>query len=554
MFTFLEPKTNGSVTAKLLSDLLNVKISTSSLKKEIEEHPDYPSLLSISDILGGYGIENVGIKFDHDKFENIPTPFITELKIEKSDDKFFSVVKSTNNATTIFFDPEKNNWESIANQNFLKKCTGIALLVEARDDAGEKDFNKKVKAENITRFTQYLTALCIPAIVIVAGIFGFIQNGLSMILPFAFCIFTLAGCIIGTLLLWYEIDQHNPLLQQICSGGKKVNCSAVLHSKAAKIAGVSWSVIGLSYFIGILLLLLFGGLANHSVLFIAAWINTAAAPYVVFSVYYQWRIAKQWCVLCLCVQVLLMLQLITALVGGWHTVLPFNSITPSLLIQTLTAFTVPFFTIAILLPALKKTKESQQVNAKLQRLKHNSQIFEALLHKQKQIIESPEGLGITLGNLNAAYKLIKVCNPYCGPCAKAHKPMEDLLHNNPDVQIQVLFTATNNEGDIKTPPVKHLLAIAEHNGEETVKHALDYWYLAEKKDYEVFAAKYPMNGELKLQNTKIEAMKQWCDKVKIDFTPTFFVAIPDNEGLSTTYYQLPEIYNLTDLKYFFAVG
>jgi len=35
---------------------------------------------------------------------------------------------------------------------------------------------------------------------------------------------------------------------------------------------------------------------------------------------------------------------------------------------------------------------------------------------------------------------------------------------------------------------------------------LDDWYLADKKDYETFAGKYPMNGELQTQGNKIEAM------------------------------------------------
>jgi hypothetical protein len=81
---------------------------------------------------------------------------------------------------------------------------------------------------------------------------------------------------------------------------------------------------------------------------------------------------------------------------------------------------------------------------------------------------------------------------------------------------------------------------------------LDDWYLAEKKDYEVFAAKYPMNGELKQQNAKVEAMKNWCDTTGIEFTPTFFVSMP-SEGNETVYYQLPSIYSVVDLKYFFAV-
>jgi protein-disulfide isomerase len=273
---------------------------------------------------------------------------------------------------------------------------------------------------------------------------------------------------------------------------------------------------------------------------------------VIFSVYYQWRVAKQWCLLCLCVQGLLVLQLATTLLGGWHTLLSFNTIEPGLIISTLTALVVPFIVTTLLIPAFQKAKEGKQTSNELQRLKHNQEIFEALLQKQKMVAHVPDGLGITLGNPNASYKLIKVCNPYCGPCAKAHQPMEDLLENNPDVQVQILFTATNSEGDMKAPPVKHLLAIAEKNEEPMVKQALDDWYLAEKKDYEIFAAKYPMNGELKQQNAKIEAMKNWCDTTGIEFTPTFFVSMP-NDTNETVYYQLPSIYSVIDLKYFFAV-
>jgi len=61
-----------------------------------------------------------------------------------------------------------------------------------------------------------------------------------------------------------------------------------------------------------------------------------------------------------------------------------------------------------------------------------------------------------------------------------------------------------------------------------------------------------MNGELKQQNAKIEAMKDWCDTAGIEFTPTFFISMP-NDGDETTYYQLPSIYSVTDLKYFFSV-
>ena len=56
-------------------------------------------------------------------------------------------------------------------------------------------------------------------------------------------------------------------------------------------------------------------------------------------------------------------------------------------------------------------------------------------------------------------------------------------------------------------------------GESGVGAAL----LASKKEYDVFAAKYVMNGELTKQGHKIEAMDKWCKAMDISVTPTIFL-------------------------------
>jgi uncharacterized membrane protein len=538
-----EPLSNTSEIAKIFADVLQVRITKTTLTAELEGHPDYPALLSISDVLKNYGIENLAITPEPEKLSQAPTPFIALIKGDKSPADFYTVVREIKEDNFSFFDPEKHAWTSCSANNFLNRFSGTLLLAEATEQAGEKEYDKNLQEENRKRSVQLLTAFCIPALIFIAGTLSFLRNGISALLPFVFSIFTLAGTVIGVLLLWYELDQYNPVLQQICSAGKKVNCGAILQSKASRIMGISWSTIGITYFTGQLLLALFTGITNPRTLFVLSWLNIMALPYVFFSIYYQWKVAKQWCVLCLYVQGLLILQFLTALSGGWHAPSPANTIGPELALQTITAFSIPFITVMLLLPALQKTKEGRKHRNELLRLKHNPQIFEALLARQKAITESAEGLGITLGKPDARYKIIKVCNPYCGPCAKAHVPMEELLENNPDVQIQVIFTATNDEGDSRTPPARHLLAIAAANDETRTKQALDDWYLADTKDYAIFAAKYPLNGDLQKQDGRIEAMKNWCDKTGIAFTPTFFI-----NG-----FQLPEIYNAGDLKYFFTV-
>ena len=115
-------------------------------------------------------------------------------------------------------------------------------------------------------------------------------------------------------------------------------------------------------------------------------------------------------------------------------------------------------------------------------MKKDTGIFEALLSKQKRINASADGLGITLGNPHAEHTIIKVCNPYCGPCAKSHPLIHELIKDNDNIKVQILFIASPDENDYRNNPVKHLLAIGEKNDGALIDRALDDWYLAEQKD------------------------------------------------------------------------
>jgi protein-disulfide isomerase len=277
-----------------------------------------------------------------------------------------------------------------------------------------------------------------------------------------------------------------------------------------------------------------------------------ALPYIGFSIYYQWKVARQWCLLCLQVQGLLFSQFITAFIGGFHIALPLQQIPPQAYMIIAGAFILLFALLLLLMPALEKAKEGRQRKTDLARLKHNPQVFEALLGRQKTIEKPADNLGITIGNPDGVYKLIKVCNPYCGPCASAHPAMEELVHNNEEVCLQVIFTATDDDADMKKWPVSHLLAIDTKNDKALTQKALDDWYNAPVKDYAVFANKYPLNGELQQQNKKIKEMREWCDKIGLAYTPTFFICLnmANNEK---KFYQLPDFYTVDDLRYFFTI-
>ena len=192
-------------------------------------------------------------------------------------------------------------------------------------------------------------------------------------------------------------------------------------------------------------------------------------------------------------------------------------------------------------PYILQLQEAKNTKREYLRIKFNGEIFDTLLKKQNPVTLSADGLGIDIGNPAATNTIIKVCNPYCGPCAKAHEKIEAILENNHNVKMKLIFTTPDKETHPSIKPTRHLMAIAQNTGDEQkLKKSLDDWYLPDKKNYDLFAAKYPMNGELLQQGNKIEAMAQWCNEMEIKATPTIFI-----NG-----YQLPDAYSIEDLQYF----
>lgn len=348
------------------------------------------------------------------------------------------------------------------------------------------------------------------------------------------------------LLLMYENDKSNAFVKEMCGTGTKTNCDSILSSKVSKILGISWGEIGFFYFAATTALILFPGIPFVDKTIWLSLLNITAVPYTLFSVYYQWRIAKQWCRLCLTVQAVLLLELIWSILNFWTVSHPsfynyflqspfINIVSPILILGTII---ITWYGIK---PALVKARNADLYESAYKRLQYNPEIFHGLLHQQFKAPDGWQDLGINVGNPTATNTIIKVCNPYCGPCAKAHLQLEQILERNEDVKLKIIFTATNNEHDNSAVVVKHLLRIAAEGNPAKTQKSLDYWYSAENKDYQAFAKKYPLSKDYFATENQVDAMSKWCTEAEITFTPTIFV-----NG-----FRLPENYNVEELKNIF---
>lgn len=516
---------------------LNLNVTKSTLKESLNENPFFPSLYSLSNTFERFDIPHQAVRIGKENLEHLIPPYIAYVRGQNTGKDFVLVTSVTNE--DVQYLAENKKAKKVTKDDFLKNFENIVLQAEPYEKSGEKDFfvNKR-KEIALTNKTNAIIATSV--LILGLTLFFFLHSlpvhfiGSASVLLFI----KMVGLAATVLLLIYEIDKSNAFVKSICTAGKETNCGAVLQSKASKIFGMSWSEAGFFYFASTFLFLLFPTISFADKTLVVSVANIFAAPYILFSVYYQWKVVKQWCPLCLTVQAVLAAEFIWSIVNFWQY-LALNVLPPAFsLLPIAYCLLIPITLWYILKPVILKAKQEPIYKASYKRFLYNPGIFNHLLKQQTTAPDGYQSIGITVGNPAAENTIIKVCNPYCGPCAKAHPVLDEIINNNKNVKLKLIFTATNDKDDVRGIAARHLLAIYKKNTSKT-ETALNDWYLAERKDYDDFAKKYPLNGEIKQQEQEIEKMKEWCQEADISFTPTIFI-----NG-----YRLPDKYKIEELKY-----
>src|ERR1044072_4508349 len=140
-------KVNNSNCLQVVHTLLlvlKVKVSVATIKKDLEDHPDYPSLLSVSDVLTGYGIENAACKSVPENLPVTPVPFIAQIRASHNRFDEFVVVDSINNDRIHYYNVEKRRWQFIDTDAFIARWPSRILLgVNADNAKHEPDYALK---------------------------------------------------------------------------------------------------------------------------------------------------------------------------------------------------------------------------------------------------------------------------------------------------------------------------------------------------------------------------------------------------------------------------
>jgi len=504
---------------KKLFKVLSVQIPDKDIREEILKYHGTDRLKSVSKMLNYWKISAVIKKRNNNELVGINVPFLAQL------DNRLVLVNKFAETEIIIYDGKLSN-HKLTPQEFAQYFNGQVIEISSQQHPGGADYisNYRKELANRIRIPVFLIGLVLMLLLYV------ITNAIAFntFYIWTILILKLAGLSISIILLLQMIDEDNSLIRGICGADKKKNCNAILSSDAANITEeLSWSEVGFFYFAGSLVVLLLNPGDQVSRMFLLL-INIVSLPYTCYSIYYQWRIARQWCVLCCLIQVVLWLEFFTFLTSYPLFRYPdFKEAT-----RVIIGFSIPILAWIFFKPFLLSSKLVSALN----RLKYNEAVFIKFLHESEHYEQMAENDRLIIGNPNATTLITMIANPYCRHCARVYKSLNIWLPTRKDIQLQLIF-ATGNDKD-KIQIATDIMSIYLSGNSKLTRQAVKAWFGQRHKWYRRWAQKY-IAPENDYALTAVQRQSLWCKEANIYATPILLI-----NG-----FKLPSLYRVDDLKY-----
>ncbi len=344
------------------------------------------------------------------------------------------------------------------------------------------------------------------------------------------------GVVISSLLIWQSVDSENEFIRSICGKDNKNDCNNILNSNAAKIFGwLKWSEVGLFYFGGGLILALFTLFDKFNTLIqYMILTNFIVLPYTIYSIYYQYFIAKTWCKLCLFVQLILWIEFAISVIILQKILfqLSFES-----LALVLFSFLIPMIFWAFIKKPIENKNIIMPLKRELQKAKFNTDYLVSVFEKQPIMPPIFSGMKtVKIGNLDSENTVTIVTNPMCGPCKKLHKEIENLIKQK-GINLPFHFSFVFTGGKEALQVAQRIFSVSEIQQENVMQQ----WFSGKFNDVEEWFDKINVpniGNNVNEANEQVKVHQRWIEIAEIKSTPTIFL-----NGK-----ELPLLYGLSDIE------
>lgn len=173
-------------------------------------HPNYPSLLAITDTLSLLGIENVAANVPFNNINNLPNTFVSELVVDNKND--FYIIEKVNDEFFISKDEFKREKYSL--KSLASFWTGLFFLVE-----------EKEKSWTTTKNNKYLNFFLLTIIGLCAIL---IKN--NSIYSIVQMVLTITGVLLSLEINKSFFNDSNNVDSKFCNYGNDFSCKDIIKS------------------------------------------------------------------------------------------------------------------------------------------------------------------------------------------------------------------------------------------------------------------------------------------------------------------------------------
>lgn len=500
---------------------LHIPHTRTYTNRTFNDHPYKYTLFGLSRLLEDYGVETSGVRISDKKaaVAELKTPFVGQVSGD------LVIVKSITDKDVLYQwydEPVK-----VPHEKFIALWSGVALLMAPTDNACEPQYEEHCRAEQIQSFKAWGTVGCAA---ILLGIAAIQRVSHYSFFTYSLLILNLAGLYLSYLLLLRQLKVSSSVADRLCNLLKHATCTDILDTSAAKAAlGISWSEIGAAYFcVNTIALFLFPESFPILGLF-----SFAALGYTIWSIWFQRFRAHTWCVLCLLVQAVFILQAITVLTYLLITRENHSSffIYHSLFVTIPLSYFAITLIIHLLLSVISKASQADEWRSNFRNFKLKREVFDSLLHQENHY-EVEATSHIRFGNPDAPYRLTILTNPYCNPCAAVHARMSGLRQT--DCCVVMVFTSF---GKAYEHVCRLMIAAYQQLGAERAWQLYEEWYAKGKAKQEAFFNNLGLDDERDDVKAEYDQHIEWRKQTGFTTTPTILV----------NSYRMPKMYKIDDL-------
>lgn len=495
-------------------EITNYSNQKEAFEDLFQSHPNFPSLFAITDSLDLLSIENMAVNIPKEHFIELPDSFLAIFNK--------SLVLVSKTLTIVSTINEKGEKRNFSYTEFIKDWSGVVVVIEPN----EIILNKKSSIN--LKLVQYV----LPALVIIGS--SFFYNNYTFY-DYFLLLTTIVGLFFSILIIQEKLGYSNDMVSKFCNASSNTSCESIIKSSNGRInKWLSFSDLPVLFFSISLLSLVFEP-KNSSV--IIGFISVFSLPLIGYTLWIQKIQLKKWCVLCLIISSIILMQSL-----AWFFVIEPNTI------ETL-SFPFIYFISSILVssfwftikPFLEDKIKIGKSIKELTKFKRNYMIFDFLLQDIPSLKGFEDLKGLTFGNKEASLKLTLILSPSCGHCHIAFKNGFELVSKYPEkILLNILFNINpQNKDNPYTTVVESLLAINDINP-NNMEEAITDWHL-KQIGLKVWEQKWKVKSISNEVKEEIQKQYDWCLVNKFNYTP---VKIVNNK-------LFPSEYEINELKYFF---